>query len=460
MVQIDNEYPDVKATVIAFGSCHATKKVKAKNRPIIWDAISKLEPDAFIWTGDTVYTGEKGVSGLDSLKQEYEKTLHNETFGYVNFLNDAHTKGYLKGGIHGTWDDHDYGANDHGTQMSEKKERQNLFLDFLGVADEDKERRENRNGVYSSITFGEAPQKVKVVLLDTRHSRDKHCIPSVGAAPLPFGLGSVFACLTRYFSSALSMQNWISKCKNGKVLSDEQWTWLEDQIQNTDAQVNVVVSSIQVLSSNPMMETWGQFPNERTKLLKLLNSLDEGKSVVLLSGDVHHAEIADSSTKVRKSMGRLIEVTSSGLTHTCTDPFYGFLCSPTLKKWSDHRFRNQMETNFYTGKNFGSIEINWANESDEGAESEMKINVHDALGRPVLTTGSLPITSYESHFDARQIREIPHPIDGHLVEPAARLFSALFLILVSLFLKKFLFQKAFDVQRARKLKEEVKMKDD
>ena len=49
--------------------------------------------------------------------------------------------------------------------------------------------------------------------------------------------------------------------------------------------------------------------------MKLLNQVEENKSVVLLSGDVHHGEILDSSRGIKRSNGRIIEVTSSGLTH-------------------------------------------------------------------------------------------------------------------------------------------------
>jgi alkaline phosphatase D len=309
--KIDVEYPDVTTKILTFGSCHNNKLLKP-GQPIIWDAISALKPDAFLWTGDTIYSSIKsGISSPALLQEQYAQMTNNKTIGYSTFLSKGEVDGYLKGGVHGTWDDHDYGANDSGMQMPKRKERQNLLLDFWGV-DEKDERRE-RNGIYSSVTFGTAPQKVKVVFMDTRSARSRHCIPSVGALPIP--MASAFACVTRWITAGLNLQKFIPRCKNGKILDDAQWTWLEEQMLGTDAQVNILVSSIQVLSSNPMMETWGQFPSERDRLLSILNNVEEGKSVVVLSGDVHHAEILDSSTGVSRSTGRTIEVTSSGLTH-------------------------------------------------------------------------------------------------------------------------------------------------
>ena len=312
--KVDAEYPDVTAKVLAFGSCHKNSKAAKRNQPIIWDAISALKPDAFLWAGDTIYTSQKsGISPLDLIQEEYTQMATNETLGYSNFISNSNSNsnsnskkkghGYLKGGVHGTWDDHDYGANDYGKQMPDRKERQNLFLDFFGV-DQNDERRE-RDGVYSSVTFGKAPQQVKVIFLDTRSARSKHCIPSVGALPLPFGMGSAFACLTRWISAGLKLQEFIPYCMNAKVLDEAQWAWLEEQLLGTEAQVNILVSSIQVLTTNPMTESWGQFPAERKRLLTMLNH----KRVAVISGDVHHGEVLVAGA------GKLLEVTSSGLTH-------------------------------------------------------------------------------------------------------------------------------------------------
>ena len=73
------------------------------------------------------------------------------------------------------------------------------------------------------------------------------------------------------------------------MLGEEQWTWLERQLNDSKASMNIVISSIQVLTTNPVVESWGHFPNERERLLTLLNNIT---GLVILSGDVHHAEIS------------------------------------------------------------------------------------------------------------------------------------------------------------------------
>jgi alkaline phosphatase D len=449
----DQEYPEVTATTIAFGSCHKNKLVKP-NQPKIWDAISDLKPDAFLWTGDTVYSPVKaGISPVEILKHEYDDLLNNSTIGYSDFLSNAMMKGYLEGGVHGTWDDHDFGANDYGEKMPQKEERQNLLFDFLGVTS--KERR-SRDGVYNSITFGMAPRKVKVIFLDTRSARQNHCIPSVGAVQIPFGLGSAIGCLTRWLSCGLKLNNMFKRCRNGKMLDEAQWEWFENQLES-DAQINLIVSSVQVLTTNPAMESWGQFPMERERLLKLLNSSTEGnsKQLALLSGDVHHGEISDSSRRwnLRSNDfgGQIIEVTSSGLTHSCTDPFYGGLCAPVLDKFPKHRYEGKTVSgeNYYTGKNFGSIHIDWG-QADKSDDDTMTINVHDNLGNVVLSTGVLPLTKYSSHLSDAQIPSILSPIDGHLIPFMARATFGLVVLVSSLLIRR-KFAKII-------LKERLKMK--
>ncbi|MCO5552843.1 hypothetical protein L7F22_006361 [Adiantum nelumboides] len=113
-----------------------------------------------------------------------------------------------KAKIIGTWDDHDYGLDDSGKELTVKNGSQKLFLDFL---DEPiSSTRRIQEGVYASYTFGPHDKQVKVILLDTRYHRD----------PM--------------FS-------------NGDMLGEKQWTWLEQQLRDNEAQITIIGSSIEVL---------------------------------------------------------------------------------------------------------------------------------------------------------------------------------------------------------------------
>lgn len=264
--------------------------------------------------------------------------LHNKTLGYSQFISNSDR---LIGGVHGTWDDHDYGGNDRGYELNDKEERRDAYLDFLDVPKNSP--RYERKGIYSSIDFGQNDKIVKVIFLDTRWHREKHCIPSVGSHP-SIPMGALVACLTRLITAGLDLPSGlpISCCTN--VLGHEQWNWLEEQVNQSKASVHIVVSSIEVLTTNPVVESWGHFPTERERLFKTLNNVN---GLVILSGDVHHAEISstkrsqnddnEQSIYASSNRGAFVEVTSSGLKHSCDEPFYGPLCKPILGAFPTNR---------------------------------------------------------------------------------------------------------------------------
>lgn len=317
--------------------------------------------------------------------------------------------------------------------MPDKEARRDAYLEFLNVTRES--GRYHRSGIYSSMDYrhlldddidedgGEGT--VRVIFLDTRWHREGHCIPSLASnAFVPYG--SLVSCATRWITACLDLPSIMSPYSRGtsssslssswcpegggNLLGEDQWTWLEGQLKSSDASMHVVVSSIQVLTTNPVIESWGHFPRERTRLLNLLNDVP---GLIILSGDVHHAEI--SSTKATASMTttdgvEIVEVTSSGLTHSCDGPFYGMLCSPILNAYAAHRSsggnaRDVDSPPYYTGRNFGSIDIDWSTRT-------FRVSVHDESGDLVLSTvRKMDVASNMSEEDVRNVSKC---IDGHM----------------------------------------------
>jgi len=129
---------------------------------------------------------------------------------YADFLRNTSAR------VLGTWDDHDYGVNDGGKEVEQKRERQQLFLDFLGVPPNLSALRD-REGVYSSHVFGSPPSQTKVIMLDTRSFRDSHFIPSAARlGSIPFT--AIFAALSRWATAALGL----GKEMEAAVLNEEQ----------------------------------------------------------------------------------------------------------------------------------------------------------------------------------------------------------------------------------------------
>ena len=68
-----------------------------------------------------------------------------------------------------TWDDHDLGVNDGGSDYPKKVESQKIFLDFFG--DPEDSPRRKQPGVYDAKVFGPEGKRVQVIMLDTRYFR-------------------------------------------------------------------------------------------------------------------------------------------------------------------------------------------------------------------------------------------------------------------------------------------------
>ena len=121
-------------------------------------------------------------------------------------------------------------------------------------------------------------------------------------------------------------------------LGAEQWAWLEEELKKP-AELRLLCSSTQVIPNQKGMDEWGNFPRERQRLLDLLGNTN---GVVLLSGNVHFAEI---SRLKEGAAYPLTELTSSGMTH---------INEVYAKAPNAHRVGAPC-----VGLNFGMVEVDW-----------------------------------------------------------------------------------------------------
>ncbi|WP_297336070.1 alkaline phosphatase D family protein [Algoriphagus sp.] len=285
-------------TTITFGSCN-----RQDDPQPLWDPILAENSDLWIWMGDNIY-GD--THSMDTLREKYARQKAQPK--YQELRNST--------AIIGIWDDHDYGINDGGKYYAKKKESQQLMMDFLDVPKSAPERK--REGAYAAYMFGSGDKQVKVILLDARYHRDT---------------------LMR------ENRNYLPN-EQGQILGEAQWKWLENELNTSQAQVNLIVSGIQFLPVDHVYEKWANFPKERERLLDLIAS-SAVKTPILLSGDRHIAELMKLEDE-RFPEG-LYEITSSGLTHT----------------WSK---AGEEENRFRIGEliaklNYGLAEIDWQNRS-------------------------------------------------------------------------------------------------
>lgn len=259
---------DAPLTTIALGSCNRQDEPQK-----MWPFVLDKSPDLWIWLGDNIYGDTEDMSVM---LEKYRMQKFGEA--YTALRNQTQ--------VIGIWDDHDYGVNDGGKEYPMRDTSKALMLDFLDVPKDAAVRQ--RPGGYQAYTFGPAGQKTKIILLDTRYFRDPlDKSPEKGRRYLPN--------------------------TEGDILGEAQWSWLEEQLNNSDAQVHIIGSSIQILSAEHGYEKWANFPKSRQRLFDLLQETQPARTV-LLSGDRHISEL--SKIDLEQLDYPLYELTSSGMTHT------------------------------------------------------------------------------------------------------------------------------------------------
>lgn len=286
----------VAPTIIAFGSCN-----KLSMPQTMWQHVNANNPQLWVWLGDIIYAD---TSDMRALAAHYKKLKTTPDYKKMR----------AKTQVIGVYDDHDYGINDGCKDYPMKKGAKKCLMDFMDVPMNSVLRR--REGAYSSYTFGKGEQRIKVIVMDTRYFRD----------PL---------------EKDPSKQRRYIPNTEGDVLGEAQWKWLENELRTSTANLNILCSSIQVIADDHGHEKWGNFPNQRKKLLSLISST-KPKNLLILSGDRHMAEV--SKMQLEGLPYPLYDFTSSGMTHirSGTEEVNRFRVGDLILK-----------------KNFGVLKVSW-----------------------------------------------------------------------------------------------------
>ena len=233
---------------ILFGSC-----LNARKNTRVLAAVQENPKDALLLLGDNIYAQSNSPR---SVEEQYALLGANPLFQSIR----AQTP------ILATWDDHDFGKdNGDGSYINKDHSREQFLQFFRGpqalpsVFDP---------AIYSSQTIeNTSGLKAHTILLDTRWHRDD---------------------------------------SKGILLGKTQWEWLENELK-TPADLILLCSSIQVLSSKHRFESWGKVPQERDRLFDLLKQ--QTTPTLILSGDRHFHELTRGDDW---GLPRIHEFTSSG----------------------------------------------------------------------------------------------------------------------------------------------------
>ncbi|MEO1642809.1 MAG: alkaline phosphatase D family protein [Pseudomonadota bacterium] len=313
---------------ILIGSCLNEER----GQSAAMQSIAGEDADLFLMLGDNVYgdmDGRRYVNNdpdLVELKQSFADLAAREDFQAVR----ANVPMMV------AWDDHDYGANDAGSEFVFSEFAERIHEVFWGLETQDVGQWD---GTYYERSFGPEGQRVQVIMLDTRSFRTALTPTDDWGAkgkerylPAPSG----------------SMQD---------MLGAAQWTWLENQLQKP-ADIRVIASSIQVMPTTHGWEAWSTMPDERQRLFNLIKRT-AATGVVFASGDRHTAFLYEEEGVLPYTAG---EVTGSSL-------------NVSFRDTSDEVDERQVGAGF-APENYGAINIDWA-------ERKVVMSVKDNKGNVV-----------------------------------------------------------------------------
>ncbi|KYG70243.1 phosphodiesterase [Bdellovibrio bacteriovorus] len=281
---------------IAFGSCANQDQPEP-----LWKDVLQAKPDLFLFMGDNVYASHPTQQPI---AEQYRKM--DQIPEYIAIRKEVP--------FMATWDDHDFGERDGGSDFKGKDNARRDFLNYWGYVKNSIPLEQK--GIYHAKMIGPKKKSVQVIMLDTRYFR----------SPLKESPGNEG-----------KAQDYIPQ-DEGTILGEAQWEWLETQLKRP-AEVRFIVSSIQLIANDPKYEKWGNFPKERQRFFDLLKST-RAKNVILLSGDRHIASISKMDLK---NYGSLYEITSSSINRA--------------NKYSDAD--SHYVGPVYSKENFGLADIDW-----------------------------------------------------------------------------------------------------
>lgn len=302
---------------IAFGSCCEQDQPQP-----IWNTIAAANPDMFLFIGDNVYSDTEDMAVMQG---NYDKLGTKPEFAAFR----------SKIPVLATWDDHDYGINDGGVEYPKKVEAKKIMLDFFGEPANSPRRQ--RDGVYTSYTFGPDGKRLSLIMLDLRWFRSALIYDKAidGYVPNP--------------DLAATM------------LGEDQWLWLEQELKKP-ADLRIIASSTQFCSPDHKWEKWANYPHEKKRMLDLLDKLSV-KNAVFLSGDMHYGELSAEQTAAGTTV---YDLTSSGMNF--------------VENGTQYANKNRISL-FDTKPNFGYVEIDWGT----AGATKVSLQVRDDSGNTVIS---------------------------------------------------------------------------
>ena len=320
---------DAVLTRILVGSCNDEER----ESPALAQ-IAREKADLFLMIGDNVYGDKDGprYEGNDPDLKEVRESF-SDLGKQADFVAARAAHPMMV-----AWDDHDYGANDAGSDFPFRILAERVHEQFWDLRDTE---AASHPGTYYAKSFGPEGQRTQIIMLDTRYFR------SPLAATDDWGAAGK----ERYMPSAAAEQT---------LLGEAQWEWLKTKLEEP-ADLRLLVSSIQIVPDAHGWEAWDKLPSERQRLYDLIDETG-ATGIVAVSGDRHTAFLYRKDGVISQP---LYELTSSSLNLSFRDE-------------SDEIDTAQIGSG-YAKTNFGSVNVDWE-------KGEALLAIHAESGETVRST--------------------------------------------------------------------------
>ncbi|HPG10223.1 MAG TPA: alkaline phosphatase D family protein [Chitinophagaceae bacterium] len=240
----------------------------------IFETMAKERSSFMLWLGDAWYTREVDYFSEWGL---WYRASHDRALPVL--------QNFLKAMPHfATWDDHDYGPNDIGTNYILKDKSREVFNKYFC----NPSAGENGQGIYTMTSYGD----VDLFMTDDRWWRSAdRTKDSIDGKPNP----------------------------EKRMLGKQQMEWLKNSLLYSGAVFKIIVVGSQVLNPVSPYDKLKDFPVEYDELMDFLAE-NKINGVLFLTGDRHHSEIIKVE---RPGAYPLFDITVSPLTsgtHTFGGP--------------------------------------------------------------------------------------------------------------------------------------------
>lgn len=211
----------------------------------IFETMAKERSAFMLWLGDAWYTREVDYYSEWGL---WNRASHDRAEPVLqNFLKAMPQLA--------TWDDHDYGPNDIGSNYILKDASRKVFNSYFC----NPSSGENGQGIYTMTTWGDAD----IFITDDRWWRSAdRTKDSVDGKPNP----------------------------EKRMLGKQQMEWLKNSLLYSSATFKIITVGSQVLNPVSPFDKWRDFPAEYDELMSFLMEYNV-TGVLFLTGDRHHSEI-------------------------------------------------------------------------------------------------------------------------------------------------------------------------